>query len=235
MLPTSAARAEVVDTGAVYERNRQQLIGVVRGATDRERETTVLATPAWRVRDVLAHVVGITADLNALDFGPGDADAWTARQVERRRDRSIEELLDEWDREAPTFEDGLRLLGYSLGAHYVGDLFTHLQDVRTTLRLGRSEDAEAVLVALDFYLEDLDESLRSRGAAAVEIVAGDERHLAGDGPPAATLRGSAFDVLRCLSGRRSPGQIAALDWTGDRDRVASELSRYPLPEVDLPD
>ena len=69
----------------------------------------------WTVRDVVAHVVGIAADLNAGRFGSGSADDWAAEQVRSRKDRSVDELSDEWDLEAPRFEDGLRLFGYELG------------------------------------------------------------------------------------------------------------------------
>ncbi len=40
-----------------------------------------------------------------------------------------------WDREAPTFERGLRELGYEIGSHYVADLLIHLVDVRAALDL----------------------------------------------------------------------------------------------------
>jgi len=64
MLPTSAARAGSVDAAALYEDLRQELIGILRAASDAELEQTVAASPEWRVRDVLAHVTGITHDLN---------------------------------------------------------------------------------------------------------------------------------------------------------------------------
>lgn len=203
---------------------------MVRAASTDELDRTVAPTPAWRVRDVLAHVVGITADMNALDFDVEDPEAWTARQVERRRGHTIEAIVEEWDREAQTFEEGLRQFGYELGAHYVGDLYTHLQDVRTTLGVGIERDPVTVLVALDFYLDALDEVLRAERAGAVEVVAGDEHHVAGGDEPVASVRGDAFEILRCLSGRRSLDQIRALDWTGDVERMAPLLSRYPLPD-----
>ena len=35
---------------------------------------------------------------------------------------TIEDIIAAWDHEAPTFEDGLRLFGYQVGNHFVGDL-----------------------------------------------------------------------------------------------------------------
>src|SRR5262245_47979188 len=96
-----------LDPSALYERERVAFLTYVQRLSPEQLEPTVPATPAWSVRDVLAHVVGITADLNARRFGDGDGDTWTATQVGVRRGRSIAELTAEWDREAPLFETGL--------------------------------------------------------------------------------------------------------------------------------
>jgi uncharacterized protein (TIGR03083 family) len=234
MLPSSGVRTDT-DTGQLYEASRQQLIETMRSASAEELERHVAATPAWRVRDVLSHVVGVTADLNAGRFGVGDPDAWTRNQVASRRDVSIEGVIAEWDRESVTFEEGLMLLGYSIGSHYVGDLFTHRQDVRATLGVPRTDELMTVLVALDFYLESLDQELRASGVGAVRIVVADEQHVAGPGAPIATFAGPPYDVLRALSGRRSVDQIRGFDWQGDVERMAPLLSRYPLPTDDILD
>jgi len=229
MLPTSVERAGTVDAAALYEDLRQELIAVLRAASEDDLDRTVAASPEWRVRDVLAHVTGITYDLNRQDL-EGD----TARQVARHRDDPLEVVVAEWDREAPAFEDGLRLFGYPLGSHFVADLHAHLQDVRTTLGRPRHDDPATVLVALDFYLDDLDQGLRADGAGSITVVAGGEVHVVGTGEPAATLTGDPFEVLRCLSGRRSLAQVGRLDWSGASDDLAPRVSRYPLPAGDLP-
>ncbi len=180
MLPTSTARAESVDAAAVYEDLRQELIDILRSASADELDRTVAATPAWRVRDVLAHVAGITYDLNRQDLA-GDTD----RQVDRHRDDPIKVVIAEWDREAPAFEEGLRLFGYPLGSHFVADLHAHLQDIRTTLGLPRHDDPATVLVALDFYLDDLDQGLRTDGGG----LAHDQR---GRGGPSWSARGTRW-------------------------------------------
>ena len=230
MLPTSSGRAGSVDAAALYEDLRQELVGIVRKANDDELDLTVAASPAWRVRDVLAHVTGITYDLNRQDLA-GDTD----RQVARHQDDPIEVVIAEWDAEAPAFEDGLRLFGYPLGSHFVGDLHAHLQDVRSTLGLPRHAAAGTVLVALDFYLDELDQALRADGAGTLSVTAGGEVHVAGAGRPQATITASPFEILRALSGRRSLAQIEGLDWTGARDELAPRMSRYPLPDADLQD
>ena len=72
MLVTSAERAGSVDAAPRYEDLRQEFIGIVRAASEDELEAPVAASPAWRVRDVLAHVTGITYDLNRQNLA-GDS------------------------------------------------------------------------------------------------------------------------------------------------------------------
>ncbi len=228
-------RATSVDTGELYEKLRQRFLDVLRGCSPEQLATVVPATPAWRVRDALAHVVGITADLNALHFGPGTADAWTSAQVEQRLGDDVETMAAEWDREAARFEEGLRALGYEIGSHYVADLHAHTQDVRSALGLTPDRDESTVLVALDFYLASSSQGLTETGVGTVAAHVGAETHELGAGPVVATLTGAAFDVLRALSSRRSAAQIATMNWDGDSARVIPALSRYPLPMADIYD
>jgi uncharacterized protein (TIGR03083 family) len=224
-----------VDPAELYDAERRRLVAFSGALTEAQLATTVPATPEWRVRDVLAHVVGITFDLNRSRFDAASPEEWTQRQVDERREATVADLVAEWDHEAPTFEDGLRLFGYELGSHYVADLHAHLQDVRSALRRPPARDERTVLVALDFFLGSVDEDLRAAHAGAVELRTGREVHVAGDLPVRATVTAEPFDLLRTLSARRSAAQIRALDWDGDVDAVLEHLGRYPLPQHDLPD
>ncbi|MDQ6697105.1 MAG: maleylpyruvate isomerase N-terminal domain-containing protein [Actinomycetota bacterium] len=223
-----------VDCGALYERKRCELMALGRALTEAQLHEVVAATPAWSIRDVMSHLVGITADLNALRFGEGDADAWSAEQVRTRRGKSIDELGDEWDTEAPRFEDGLRLLGYEIGSHYVGDLVQHMADIDHALGQSRIPDAdEALAVALDFYVDAFHEALVGAKVGSVIVRVADEEWVVGGGPAVATLTATRFEAFRCFGGRRSEQQIRALDWTGDLDAVLGSVSAYPLPQNDI--
>lgn len=223
-----------VDCGEVYERSRLALVDLVRSLDGAQLATTVPATPAWTVRDVLAHVVGITADLNAQRFPAGDPEAWTAAQVSSREGWSVEELAAEWDREAPAFEDGLRLFGHELGSHYVGDLLQHTQDVRSALGLPPlADDDPALAVGLDHYLHTAHLALGSDHA--VEITAADgATWTLGDGPVVARLGAPRLELFRALGGRRTEAEVRACDWEGDVDAVLPSLSAYPMPAAPLP-
>ncbi len=227
-------RSTDVDCGAVYARTRARFVTLVESLDAEELATTVPATPAWSVQDALAHVVGLAADLNTGMIEIADPDAWTAHQVESRRGRSVAEIVAEWDREAPAFEEGLRLFGYSVGAHFACDLYAHLEDVRAALGVAPDRDPLTIRVALDFYLESWAEDLVAADEGSIEIVTGDERRVIGSGTSFATVSGDPFEILRSCGGRRSADQIRALKWTGDRERAIAGMSRYPLPAHKLP-
>jgi uncharacterized protein (TIGR03083 family) len=221
------------DCGNLYEWKRRELMGLARSLTDEQLRLLVPATRAWSVHDVVSHLVGITADLNASRFGSGDLDAWTAEQVRTRRDLSMDQLGAEWEREAPTFEDGLRLLGYEIGSHYVGDLLQHTADINHALGRGGLEDDDALVVGLDFYLDLFHRALTAAAVGSVAVRVLDEEWALGSGPVVASLTASRFDAFRCLGGRRSEHQIRAMEWTGHLDRVVAVVSPYPLPTTDM--
>ena len=224
-----------IDPADLYEQERVALVATLRAAPTEHLTRTVRATPAWTVQDVLAHVVAITADLNAQRFdGATDGDAWTAHQVASRRGASLDDLAAEWDREAPQFEEGLRLFGYSFGAHYLGDLLQHTGDVRTTLGIDATRDDDTIAVALDFYLESFEATLAEAAVGAVEVRSGTERWSLGPGPLVATVTAPRYELFRSLGGRRTLDQIRSLDWTGDTARVVGLVSRYPPPTARLP-
>lgn len=242
MTDQAAARAANVDAGDVYERTRQAMVATIHGSTTPQLQLVVPATPEWRVRDVLAHVVGLAADLNAQRFPAADDEggaAWSRWQVDARRDQPIEQIIAEWAREAPAFEDGLRLFGYVEGSHFVADLHAHHQDVRGALGLARDDDPTTVAVALDHYAGYLGELLTNAKWGTVEIaVDGEVRVAGGTGPRHAGVSAPAFEVLRALSARRSLGQLRALAWTGEVDELLALLQSafaggYSLPAADV--
>jgi hypothetical protein len=211
-------------------------MATLRSLDGHELGTVVPATPAWSVRDAVAHVVGIASDLNAQRFDVIDPDAWTARQVSERRHAALDDLGHEWEREAPTFEEGLRLMGYEIGSHYVGDLLHHASDIHHALGLARIDDDEALAVGLEFYLDSCHNDLAAQGAGALGVHPTDppeERWTLGAGSEVATLQAARFELFRALGGRRTERQIRAMDWTGDVDAIVGVLSRYPLPARDL--
>jgi hypothetical protein len=78
-----------IDCGLLYRRTRRELMDLVRSLSDEQRGRPVPATPAWSIHDVVSHLVGITADLNAQNFAPATLTPGPARRsVRGRRGRS---------------------------------------------------------------------------------------------------------------------------------------------------
>jgi Mycothiol maleylpyruvate isomerase N-terminal domain len=225
----------------VYERARRRFVLTIGGLQESELATVVPATPDWSVRDVLAHVVGLTADLNAQRF-PDREDIggtlWGARQVASRRTTPIADIITEWTREAPEFEEGLRLFGYDEGCHFVADLHAHHQDVRSALGLSPDDEPITIALSLDHYLGFVDTILRANQWGTLDVIAGNEqRTLGGAGQRHAVLKGSAFEVLRAFSARRSRRQLRELGREGDLDSLLDVFesglpSGYCLPDID---
>lgn len=228
-------RSAAVDCGSLYEMIRARFIALVRSLDADELEGIVNATPEWRVRDVLAHVAGLTEDLNAGNFGDGDPDAFTRAQIERHRGSTLDDVIDAWDRDAPTFEEGLRLFGYQVGNHFVGDLFIHFVDVCSSGGRAVDRESEAMWVALDWYLDSLEEGIEEQSLGALEVVTEPERRVIGHGDVLATVTAEPFEILRACAGRRSTAQIAAFAWTGNAQRFLPHVSRYSFPAADLRD
>jgi hypothetical protein len=221
-----------VDCGLIYQRLRRRLIATLRSLESHRLGTVVPATAAWSVHDAVAHVVGIASDLNAQRFDVTDSDEWTARQVHERQQATLDDLDAEWQHEAVIFEEGLRLMGYEVGSHFVGDLLHHASDIHHALGLPRIDDHEALAVGLDFYLDSCHRDLVAQDVGGLGVETSDspqQRWTLGTGSEIATLKASRYELFRALGGRRSEDQIRAMDWIGDVDPLIGVLSRYPLP------
>jgi len=219
-----------LDAADLYEGTRLAFLDLVRSLDDDQRKTQVPATPAWNVLDVLAHVIGINADLRLGRFnGTSASDEWTDAQVASRRGRSLDALAREWDAEAPVFEDGLRAFGYEMGSHFLGDLLQHVSDVRHALGMMRVPDDETLLVALDFYLDSFHETLVTAGVGSVRVRPSGDKWTLGAGAIVASWVADRYEVFRSLGGRRDEAQIRAYEWTGAVDAIVPLVSRYGMP------
>ncbi len=218
----------------LYEGLRNDISELASGLEAEELAMPVPATPGWSVRDVVAHLAAdatyaIGGDLPREFFeaiGESDAVAalndWTGRQLEERKDRSLQELLDEWTASAHdltammraekpwpdgslTFTD--RLL--------VTDAAVHQQDIFGALGIDRYRDGAPIKLGLSGYIATMGWRLASSGQPPLRFDVGDKAYTAGDGDPGATVTATRFELFRAMSGRRSPEQITAYDWDGD--------------------
>lgn len=208
--------------GEHYRGQREALSAFYAGLDERQLATVVPGCPEWTVRDLLAHLVGVPADVTGGVIEGSGGPAWTQAQVEARRSQSVPELLAEWERTGPAFEGALPSLGF-LGKVLVWDVTMHGDDAREALGLDLGTTGTHA-----FVLDGLVEGFRRRAegvAGTVRLVAGERSWEVGSGEPVATVVTDAGELGRVLGGRRSDEQVRALDWTGD---PAPWLDALPL-------
>ena len=203
--------------------------------------------PAWRVRDVVAHMIGVCEDSLARNFPdfsdpkerPEQAtarEAWTQEQVDRRRDCSIDELLQEWDRLARQWESVLRQdpddTGIDAAVRVAAplDVGCHLHDLRHALDEPGDRDAPITAMAFAISRNWLGMRLDRAGLPAVRMRSTDREWVLGHRPVGVTVAGDRFDLFRAITGRRSHEQLLALAWDDDPTMFLDALSPYPLPE-----
>lgn len=198
--------------GELYAEGRERIIELV---ADADPDVPVPTCPRWTVKDVLAHVAGIPADILAGRLDGVATDPWTQAQVDARADRTIAEISDEWRETGPQIDAMVDSFGPT-GAQLLFDLTTHEHDIRLALGRPGARDAKVLAVANDFTITHLhSQRVSAAGPGALEIRSGDQSWTVGEGEPVATLTAEPFELMRALSGRRTPEQIAAMDWTGD--------------------
>jgi uncharacterized protein (TIGR03083 family) len=236
----------VLDLAAAYAETQHNLADLVRRLPLDRLALTVPASPDWSVKDVVGHVTGVAGDIvrgtipeelnlvQALN-DPAQAairESLTSDQVADRRDRSIGEILDEWDehvRELLPMIRGDRPFPQAVqlaDAIVVTDLATHAQDVRGALGVPGDRDSAGVSVAFVGYATALGLRLALNGLSPLRIRYGGKERTVGQGEPAATWEGDRFEIVRALSGRRSGEQILGMSWTGDPSPYVPLIPAY---------
>ena len=240
------------DLADVYEATRISIRDLLESRPEEDLERPVPATPGWRVRDVVAHLVGDIECLTRGEFPSeffgaiGDPAAvvtlneWTSGHVSGRDGRSLQEMLKEWDEvvepllrmmrgQEPWPEGVLPLAEVAL----VTDLGVHQQDLNGAFGIERDRDSAPVKIGTAGYIAVMDMRLRSEGVGAVALEAPGKRWTAGGDEPQATVRASRFEFFRALSGRRSKEQLRSLEWEGDPEPFLDYFYPYGVREEAL--
>ena len=219
-----------VSPGRAYAGVRRRVNELVAETADRWGDT-VPACPEWRVHDLISHVAGVCDDVLGGRLEGAGTDPWTAAQVAARRERSLSEVLAEWNAQAEQLEavlDGFGPPGHQL----VMDTVTHEHDLRNALGAPGARDSDAVVIGLDWLIKALQSSADAAGHAGLRVESTDGAEASWvpkiERPVVATVRGSSFELLRAFSGRRTELEIRSLSWDGDPDAVLPSLTFGPF-------
>ena len=211
---------------------QQRIAGELRA--ERERLTAYLESlpesawdepslcEGWTVKDLMAHTIGIAADVaNRRLDGVGTPEA-NQRQVDERRDHTPRQLLDEWAVEGESLEAGVRALddefwnapyadNFTVGGalqRMVEDIWVHGQDIRIP-RGDETTAGPALISTLEVGSRDLFNRLPrlAPDVGSVTIAAGDfTSTVEGPGGTEITLSGDPVTL-----GLVSTGRIALRD------------------------
>jgi len=226
----------VDESGSIYAEGRIRLTELVTAEDPEGATAPVPGCPQWAVHDVIAHVTGVCADVIAGNIEGVATEPWTAAQVAKRKDTPLADILAEWSEVSPQVEAMAPHFPARVDEQWILDLTTHEHDIRGALSSPGGRDSAGVLVGLDFAATmGMAGSLEGRRLPALRVSTGNNEWVVGTGEPAASVEGSAFDLLRAMTGRRSANQIRALGWDGDVDLFipAFEFGPFILPENDL--
>jgi uncharacterized protein (TIGR03083 family) len=234
-----------------YGTEKAAVVEMVRDLDDERAAATVPACPAWTVHDLVAHLVGI-CESQAEDTSPPEPetdivkvlvgwnepertaarDRWTGAMIDSRRDSSIADLLEEWDRwekaSVTRINSGAGLTSMRLPA-VVADLVLHSQDLRAALGVPGPTTREAGQLGLNSLLFMLDLRIADAELPALRIEDDNGKVLAGRSVEEPLLTGSRHELTRALGGRRTTGQMATMLAGTGADRYLPLLSLYDPP------
>lgn len=175
-----------------YAATRKRIVELLRDASAEDAQRPVPACPGWTVADLAAHIAGLPEDVIAGRVDGAGSDPWTAAQVDRHRGDTLDQLADSLESNAAAFDGVLPHIPEPVNSRIVMDTVTHEHDLRAALDKPGARDSDAVTVGLGFLLH---------GHAERESDVVEGMLAAGIDP---------WDLMRALSGRRTPEQIAAL-------------------------
>lgn len=222
-----------------YEQTRRRFVDLV-GTLD--PNLAIPACPGWTVHDVLAHVVGLAADVASGNVDGYATDEWTAQQVAKRSDQSIAALIEEWDSVHPAFEQVMgdlagsdlpELIRTPIGelpkatfesAFHV-DLLQHEHDVLGANGTPRTTalDADVHVMSTQIANVRLRFAFDQMPTLRIAPTGIDRVWNVGTGDAVAELSASPVDLLRSFGGRRAMSEIAELRWSGDWDGMSERL------------
>ena len=216
--PDAGGSAGRLTPSAAYLVVRGRLSADLAGIDTDQAQLPVPCCPDWTVRETLAHLVGVGADILTGQTGQAGSPAWTARQVADRAGVPVTDLLAEWSTTAPAVA-GLLAAAPKIMGQVTMDGVTHEYDLRGALGLplpaGQAGGDPVLAVALDWLLFRFGRATDKAGYPPFRLITAGRCWAIGDGDPLATARWSPLDTLRALTGRRSLDQVRALDWDGD--------------------
>lgn len=221
--------------GSAYRGVRERVGELVLPLPPEDLERQVPACPEWTVKALVSHMTGIAADMLAGNVAEAGQDQWTQAQITARKDRSIQEIMSEWEETGTQIETALEYLHPAAAGATVGDVVTHEHDLRGALGDKGARDTDGVSMAFASYARFFGRRVRENNLPTVEVKTESGIVRAGKEDPTGSVSGPEFELLRALTGRRTKDQIRALQWNTDPEPYIDIFSAYVVTERELPE
>jgi len=210
----------------LYEATRDELVDQLRSLSDTDAAASVPGCPAWSVKDVVAHVCGLTADIQNRVTPPLGSDENTARQVSSRAHMTLAAVCDEWQSNTAAI-DMLRAIDPPLPLGLLADLTVHVHDIAEAADGISVPNRTATEESCGRYAPLLQERLAENADVALTIALGHRPWEPTAGTHPVRVEADAAEFLCAVTGRRTRAQTEAFTWTGaDVDLQASVLDNF---------
>jgi len=225
-----------------YRVGRERSLDLGRGLAEVEGRTMTAACPAWSIKDVYAHLAGISTDILAGNTAEAATPTWADGHVADRRHLTLEQVLDEWETAGREVSEVMESVGRAFPPELFIDQWTHEWDIRAAL--GPRAAAVPDCTVFRHYFDELatrmseDEAGRELDPMTVEVdgsrfvigVKDGSRSVVGD------VSFTMFEFARVLMGRRSRRQLRYFDWPmTDIDAHLAVLVRWSVADHDVED
>jgi hypothetical protein len=203
-----------VDAAQQYRMRAESLLDL---AADLDDGHPIPATPAWNLRELIAHLVGVAVDVSGgqvEDYAPPH---WTARQVVSRATSSRRALVEEWKASWPELcsilDDPVSHgLDSSFSVLPLVDVIAHEHDLRESVGMFDFSDPAVSSLVEQRRLQVLtvqgDASTQDLEVRTPEgdhwVIGGAEDRL--------TVTAERYELWRSLEGRRRRDAVRQFDW-----------------------
>jgi uncharacterized protein (TIGR03083 family) len=221
-----------VDPITEWTNAQRRVVDLVESLNEDETQRAVPACPDWTVTQLLAHMVGLGADVLAGDEPDDHNSTWTQRQVDRRAGREPADLVAEWLALTQPMQDWMR----EHGSRPLNDAVIHEQDMRGAVDRPGGRDSEGLVAVRELMAERFATRVRAAHLAPVELRSPVWIFSTGDGDPGLELFAPEFDLTRALMTRRTADQLRQWSTAGTIDPYLPVFASLgPLPDRPLPE
>ena len=200
-----------VEVADAYIELRDRFVTLLRELPEDAGDRFVPHCPAWTVRDLSSHVIGVPDDIIAGRMEGVASDSWTQAQVERHRAKSLRDLADLAESLAAQFDPMIPHFPAMARSQMVLDAMSHEHDLRHAVGRPGARESKAVMVGHAFLRQWL------QGSSVPNV---DSLFRTGL---------NEFDLVRSITGRRSAEQMERLGLPVDVLKAVHDSSIFSTP------